>query len=128
MKDTQPIIINGVSPEPPAKKSRRGWKVFLYVVLGLTVLFAFLYLVWIGPALQKPISEPLSLPAMVVGPVEGEAVATLQPPSNLEKMPVFVEPTAQQASDQYVETKLTGLYCWSALIIVTRSIPMGWRM
>ena len=95
MKDTQPIIINGVSPEPPAKKSRRGWKVFLYVVLGLTVLFAFLYLVWIGPALQKPISEPLSLPTMVVGPVEGEAVATLQPPSNLEKMPVFVEPTAQ---------------------------------
>ena len=34
---------------------------------------------------------------MVVGPVEGEGVAaaTIQPPSNLEKMPIFVEPTAE---------------------------------
>lgn len=98
MKDTQPIIIEGVTQKPPAKKKHTsGWRIFLYVLLGLALLLALLYLVWIRPALQKPISEPLILPTMVVGPVEGEGVAaaTVQPPSNLEKMPVFVEPTAE---------------------------------
>lgn len=96
MKDTQPITINGANPQPPKKKKRTsGWRVFLYVLLGLAVLLAFLYLVWIGPALQKPISEPLSLPTMVVGPAEGEEAAVVVPPSNLEKVPAFVEPTLE---------------------------------
>ncbi len=96
MKDTQPINITGVNPQPPAKKKRaNGWRIFLYILLGIAVLLAFLYLVWIGPALRKPISEPLSLPTMAVGPVEGGEVAAIQPPSNLEKLPVFVEPTLE---------------------------------
>ncbi len=100
MKDTQPIIIAGSNPQPPVKKKQAsGWKVFLYILLGLAVLLAFLYLVWTGPALQKPISEPLSLPTMAVGPVEGEEVAAVQPPSNLEKQPVFVEPTLEAGKE-----------------------------
>ena len=96
MKDTQPINITGVNPQPPVKKKRtNGWRVFLYVLLGLAVLLGFIYLVWVGPALQNPISEPLILPTMAVGPVEGEQAASVPPPSNLEKLPVFVEPTLE---------------------------------
>jgi LCP family protein required for cell wall assembly len=96
MKDTQPITISGVAPQPPAKKKRTsGWRIFLYILLGLALLLAFLYLVWIRPAMQKPISEPLILPTMAVGPVEGQEAAAVPPPSNLEKMPVFVEPTLE---------------------------------
>jgi len=96
MKDTQPINITGVNPQPPVKKKRTsGWRIFLYILLGIAVLLAFLYLVWIGPALRKPISQALILPTMAVGPVEGGEVAAIQPPSNLEKLPVFVEPTLE---------------------------------
>jgi LCP family protein required for cell wall assembly len=96
MKDTQPINITGVNPQPPAKKKRTsGWRIFLYILLGIAVLLALLYLVWIGPAMRKPISQALILPTMAVGPVEGGEVATIQPPSNLEKLPVFVEPTLE---------------------------------
>ncbi len=97
MKDTQPINISGGNPQPPVKKKKHtsGWRIFLYVLFGLAFLLAFLYLVWIGPSLQKPISAPLVLPTMAVGPVEGEEAAAVQPPSNLEKMPVFVEPTTE---------------------------------
>ena len=96
MKDTQPINITGVNPQPPVKKKRAsGWRIFLYIFLGIAVLLAFLYLVWIGPALRKPISQALILPTMAVGPVEGGEVAAIQPPSNLEKLPVFVEPTLE---------------------------------
>lgn len=96
MKDTQPINITGVNLQPSVKKKRTsGWRIFLYVLLGLIILIAFLYLIWIRPALQKPISEPLSLPTMAVGPVGGEEAAAVIPPSNLEKMPVFVEPTPE---------------------------------
>ena len=96
MKDTQPIIIAGVNPQPPVKKKRTsGWRVFLYFILALALLLAIFYLVWLRPAMQKPISAPLSLPTMAVGPVEGEAAAAVEPPSNLDKLPVFVEPTAE---------------------------------
>ena len=96
MKDTQPIIITGSNPQPPTKKKRTsGWRIFLYILLGIAVLLAFLYLVWIGPAMRKPISQALILPTMAVGPVEGGEVAAIQPPSNLEKLPVFVEPTLE---------------------------------
>ncbi len=94
MKDTQPITIAGVNPPPPVKKKRAsGWRIFGYILLGLALLLGILYLVWIGPAMRKPISEPLSLPTMVVGPVEGEDKVAVIPPSNLENLPVFVEPT-----------------------------------
>lgn len=96
MKDTQPINITGVNPQPPVKKKRTsGWRIFLYILLGIAVLLAFLYLVWIGPTLRKPISQVLTLPTMAVGPVEGEEAAVIQPPSNLEKLPFFVEPTLE---------------------------------
>lgn len=94
MKDTQPITIDGANPQPPAKKKRTsGWRIFLYVLLGLALLLALLYLVWIRPAMQKPISDPLVLPTMAVGPAEGEDAVAGQSPSNLEKQPLFVEPT-----------------------------------
>ena len=94
MKDTQPITIDGANPQPPAKEKRAsGWRIFLYVLLGLALLLALLYLVWIRPAMQKPISDPLVLPTMAVGPAEGEDAVAGQSPSNLEKQPLFVEPT-----------------------------------
>lgn len=100
MKDTQPITITGVNPQPPVKKKRaKGLRIFLYVLLGVALLLAFLYLIWIGPALQEPISEPLILPTMAVGPVGGEEVAAVIPPSNLERQPVFVEPTLESGKD-----------------------------
>ncbi|MEN6530550.1 MAG: LCP family protein [Anaerolineaceae bacterium] len=96
MKDTQPINIAGVNLQPPVKKKRaNGWRIFLYILLGLAFLIASLYLIWVRPALREPLSEPLSLPTMVVGPAEGEETAVVVPPSNLEKMPVFVEPTLE---------------------------------
>ncbi len=96
MKDTQPIIIAGINPQPPVKKKRTsGWRIFGYILLGFALLLAFLYLVWIRPAMQKPISEPLSLPTMAVGPAEGEDVAAVVPPSNLEIQPIFAEPTLE---------------------------------
>lgn len=96
MKDTQPINIAGDNPQPPVKKKRaNGWRIFLYILLGLAFLIASLYLIWVRPALRKPLSEPLSLPTMVVGPAEGEEAAAVQSPSNLEMMPAFVEPTPE---------------------------------
>lgn len=97
MKDTQPIPVGGGNPQPQAKKNRvSGWRIALYVFLGLALLLAFFYLVWVRPAMRKPISQPLSLPTMVVGPVEGqEPAATVQPPTNLEAHPVFAEPTPE---------------------------------
>ena len=96
MKDTQPITIDGANPQPPAKEKRAsGWRIFLYVLLGLALLLALLYLVWIRPAMQKPISDPLVLPTMAVGPAEGEDAVAGQSPSNLEEQPLFVEPTLE---------------------------------
>lgn len=114
MKDTQPIIIEGVTQKPPAKKKHTsGWRIFLYVLLGLALLLALLYLVWIRPALQKPISEPLILPTMAVGPVGGEAAAAVIPPSNLEKQPVFVEPTLESGKDPVCGDEAA----WTVLLI-----------
>lgn len=93
MKDTQPIMINGTTPQQPLKKKRTsGWRIFLYVLLGIVLLLAILYLVWAGPAMRKPLSDPLSLPTMAVGLVD-EDDAAAEPPSNLEAQPVFTEPT-----------------------------------
>lgn len=97
MKDTQPIPVGGGNPQPQAKKNHvSGWRIALYVFLGLALLLAFFYLVWVRPAMRKPISQPLSLPTMVVGPVdEQKPVATVQPPTNLEALPIFAEPTPE---------------------------------
>jgi len=98
--DTQPINIAESVAQPPLKQKRTsGWKIFLYILLGLAVLLALLYLVWIGPTLRKPISQALSLPTMAVGPVDGEEVAAVIPPSNLENLPVFVEPTLEAGKE-----------------------------
>lgn len=96
MKDTQPInITTGAQQTPVKKKHTSGGKVFLHVVLGLAFMVGFVYLIWAGPALKKPLSAPLSLPTMDVGPDGGEDFASIQPPSNLDKLPVFVEPTLE---------------------------------
>ena len=94
MEDTQPInITDGPQPAPMKKKHTNRGKAFLFFLLGLIFLLGVFYLVLLKPAMQKPISEPLILPTMVVGP--GEGAAAVQPPSNLEKMPVFIEPTLE---------------------------------
>jgi len=100
MKDTQPINIAGDNLQRPVKKKRaNGWRIFLYILLGLAFLIASLYLIWVGPALREPLSEPLSLPTMAVGSAEGEEAAAVQPPSNLEKVPVLVEPTLESGKE-----------------------------
>ena len=114
MKDTQPITIAGVNPQPPVKKKQaNGWIIFLYIILGLAFLLALLYLVWIRPAMQKPISEPLILPTMAVGPVEGEEAVVVQPPSNLEKQPLLVEPTLEAGKEPVCGDEVT----WNVLLI-----------
>ena len=131
MKDTQPIIIEGVTQKLPAKKKHTsGWRIFLYVLLGLALLLALLYLVWIRPALQKPISEPLILPTMVVGPVEGEGVAaaTINLLPTSRRCRCSLNRPRKQARSPFAEMKLPGLCCWSASIIVIHNTPTGWRM
>ena len=95
MKDTQPIPTTDDTSQPARKKRASGGKVFLYAVLALVLLLALLYVAWLRPAMKKPISAPLALPTMVVGPAGEEGSAELQPPSNLEKLPVFVEPALE---------------------------------
>ena len=95
MKDTQPIPTTDNTSQPARKKRASGGKVFLYAVLALVLLLALLYVAWLRPAMKKPISAPLALPTMVVGPAGEEGSAELQPPSNLEKLPVFVEPALE---------------------------------
>lgn len=116
IKDTQPITIAGSSPQPPVKKkSASGWRIFLYVLLGLALLLAFLYLVWIGPALQEPISEPLILPTMAAGPVGGEEAEAVEPPTNLEKLPVLVEPTLEAGKEPVCGDEAA----WNVLLVGT---------
>ena len=95
MKDTQPIPTTDNTSQPARKKRASGGKVFLYAVLALVLLLALLYVAWLRPAMKKPISAPLALPTMVVGPAGEEGSAELQPPSNLEKLTVFVEPALE---------------------------------
>ena len=63
--------------------------------------------------MQKPISEPLILPTMAVGPVEGEEAVVVQPPSNLEKQPLLVEPTLEAGKEPVCGDEVT----WNVLLI-----------
>lgn len=114
LKDTQPIDISGIKPQTPVEKRRAsGWRIFLYFLLGLAGLLAFLYLVWIGPTLQAPISEPLNLPTMIVGSVEGQEAAEVQAPTNLEKLPVLVEPTQEVGKEPVCGEEAS----WNVLLV-----------
>ena len=84
--------------EIPKKKKL---KIILIVLASLIVAFILLFFLWIRPAFNKPLSEPLSLPTMVTSVEEGEQ-AQLEPPSNLSEVPIFTglsaEPDADPAS------------------------------
>ena len=97
MNDTQPIYTGEGQPPPPKKRKHiSGWKIFGYIVLAVILILAMLYLLWIRPAISEPISAPLALPTMAVGP-EGEA--TTVPPTNLGFLPAFTEPTLAPGAD-----------------------------
>lgn len=92
MNQTQPIKINNNETVVRKRKKRSGWRTFGIVLLVIILSLAAVYFVWARPAMQKPISAPLALPTMEVGTgLESE----LKPPTNLETVPVFVEPERQ---------------------------------
>ncbi len=92
MNQTQPIKINNSETVVRKRKKRSGWRTFGIVLLVIILSLAAVYFVWARPAMQKPISAPLALPTMEVGTgLESE----LKPPTNLEAVPVFVEPERQ---------------------------------
>lgn len=92
MNQTQPIKINNSETVIRKRKKRSGWRTFGIVLLVIILSLAAVYFVWARPAMQKPISAPLALPTMEVGTgLESE----LKPPTNLEAVPVFIEPDRQ---------------------------------
>lgn len=92
MNQTQPIKINNNETVVRKRKKRSGWRTFGIVLLVIILSLAAVYFVWARPAMQKPISAPLALPTMEVGTgLESE----LKPPTNLEAVPVFIEPDRQ---------------------------------
>ena len=92
MNQTQPIKINNSEKVVRKRKKRSGWRTFGIVLLVIILSLTAVYFVWARPAMQKPISAPLALPTMEVGTgLESE----LKPPTNLEAVPVFIEPDRQ---------------------------------
>lgn len=69
---------------------KKRHKVTLIVLGSVLIAFILLFFLWIRPAINKPISEPLSLPTMASAP---EEIAEQEPPSNLEEVPLFTRPT-----------------------------------
>jgi len=83
--------------ENPQKKT---WKTVLIVLGALLIAVILLYFLWIRPAINQPISEPLSLPTLVTvieeeGIVDeaGAPAQRIEPPSNLPVVPIFTRPT-----------------------------------
>ena len=62
-------------------------------------MFVAVYFVWARPAIQQPIAAPLALPTMELGL---GAESDLKPPTNLEAVPVFVEPELQLNNEEIV--------------------------
>jgi LCP family protein required for cell wall assembly len=84
------IMENEIQFEESPKKKKR--KILLIVLGSLVLAFVLLFFLWIRPAINKPISEPLSLPTMVTSSEEVEQ-AQLEPPSNLSEVPIFTRLT-----------------------------------
>lgn len=92
MNQTQPIKINNSETVVQKRKKRSGWRTVGIALLVIILSLTAVYFVWARPAMQKPISAPLALPTMEVGTgLESE----LKPPTNLEAVPVFIEPERQ---------------------------------
>lgn len=99
MNKTQPIRIDNGEPVSSKKKRRSGWRTFGYVLIAVVLMFVAVYFVWARPAIQKPLSAPLALPTMELGL---GAESDLKPPTNLEAVPVFVEPELQFNNEEIV--------------------------
>lgn len=99
MNKTQPIRIDNGEPVSSKKKRRSGWRTFGYVLIAVVLMFVAVYFVWARPAIQKPLSAPLALPTMELGL---GAESDLKPPTNLEAVPVFVEPELQLNNEEIV--------------------------
>ncbi len=111
MNDTQPIYIgNGEPPKRQKRKRTSGWKVFGYFVLGLLLIFVLLYFFWLRPAIKEPISAPLALPTMAVGPDADEAII---PPSNLDVLPLFPQPELEPGTKAVCGNEAS----WNILLI-----------
>jgi LCP family protein required for cell wall assembly len=78
--------------QPVETSRQKKLKIILGTLGGLLLTLVLVYFVWARPAMRKPISEPLALPAPVTSVEEAE-LAQIEPPSNLEAVPVFVRPT-----------------------------------
>lgn len=76
---------NEITAKPSQKKTL---KTILIVLGGVIIALVLVFFLWIRPAMNKPISAPLTLPTMVTS-IEEVEEAQLEPPSNLTTLPIF---------------------------------------
>ena len=99
---TQSIDLNA----PPVRRRKKSvWRVLGIILAAILLTGGLLYLFWLGPTLQRPVSAPLALPTLeeapatpVAGgtaetPIAGTPPAGASAPSNLSAPPpAFVQP------------------------------------
>jgi len=75
-----------------------------------------LFFLWIRPAINQPIAEPLELPTMVTS-IEEVQVAQIEPPSNLSEVPIFPTVTPLPADQPKAEPVCGKSDEWIVLLV-----------
>ena len=74
---TQSIDLNA----PPVRRRKKsGWRVLGIILAAILLTGGLLYLFWLGPTLQRPVSAPLALPTLEEAPATPVAGGTAETP------------------------------------------------
>ena len=74
---TQSIDLNA----PPVRRRKKsGWRVLGIILAAILLTGGLLYLFWLGPTLQRPVSAPLALPTLEEAPATPVASGTAETP------------------------------------------------